>query len=160
MTDTDRQRPTLTDSGRQAVWHLRPDAAARLNVSERTIDRYCASGKLQRRRTDDGKVLVGIPEGFETASDYAETLTDTDRQRPTLIDIDGQRPTATDSDRLLAIIETQAQELRELREKWAEERRLYEESRVRTDTIIARLTQQLGEQRALPSRRWWQFWKR
>jgi len=59
----------------QSEWVTKSEAAARLGVSERTIDRRISRGELVKRRNSEGQVLVMLvpePEADEHATTVAE----------------------------------------------------------------------------------------
>ena len=46
-------------------WVRRPEAVARLGVSERTVDNRIASGKLRKRQSPEGYVEILVPKATE-----------------------------------------------------------------------------------------------
>jgi DNA repair exonuclease SbcCD ATPase subunit len=105
-------------------WLPIKEAAVALGVSERTLQRHIATGKIDSK-LENGRRLVYVNDN----------------------DIDASIDVAVDVQQLLnekeALVEQLKSEIEHLRQVLAETQRQLEESSSRSDTIILQLTQQL-----------------
>ncbi len=105
-------------------WLPIKEAAVAFGVSERTLQRHIAAGKI-KSKLDNGRRLVYVSDN----------------------DIDATTDVPADFQQLLnekdALVEQLKSEIEHLRQVLAETQRQLEESSSRSDTIILQLTQQL-----------------